>query len=207
MRQITSFIVALLVCIALWMMLAIQLTDFIVYDLPVRPQTRWQVLMQIWSDAPLLLVSVAAGMVIFRTQPLLFGITCALAAAASVVLCTSGPILMKPVFVVKWALFFGFAIAGSYLGWWILRLRNCQDTVLKVWQSLATLVVIFGIMALWQWWHTNRFMRRLFEPLVEAVQIEHSSEQHGGQISSEGAPSAPPNESSPWSFDIRRKLQ
>lgn len=197
MRPITNFIVALLVCIALWMMLAVQFTDLIVFDLHVRPQARWQVLMQIWSDAPLLLVSVAAGMLIFRKQPLLFGVTCALAAAASAVLCTSGPILMNPVFVVKWALFLGFSIAGSYLGWWILCLRNRRNDMLKVWQSLTTLVVMFGIMALWQWWHTNRFMRKLFEPLAEAVQMEQNSEQHGGQISSEGALSEPSNESSP----------
>jgi hypothetical protein len=148
MKQITSFVVALLVCTVSWMMMAIRLTDFIVFDLALRRQARWQQLIHIWSDAPILLVSATAGMLIFRTQPLLFGITCALATTASVVMCTSGPILVEPVFMVKWALFLVCAVAGSYLGWWILRLCDRRSTVLKVWQSLATLVVILGVVAL-----------------------------------------------------------
>ena len=182
MRQITSFIVSLLACFALWIILTTELTDFTVYEITARPQAKWQVLaLHVWSDAPLLLVSVATGMLIFRTQPLLFGIVCALATTASVVLCTSTPVLMNPVFVVKWTLFLVFSTGGSYIGWWILQLRDRRNTVLKAWQSFTVLAVMCGVMALWQSWYRDRFMSRLLEPMYELM--EQSGEHRNSELS------------------------
>ncbi len=189
MRQIINFVVALIVCILLWMTLGWQLTSVIVFDLGAHLEERWKVLMLIWSDAPMLLFAAAAGMLIVRMQPLLFGVTCALAATASVVLCTSSPVLMKSVYVAKWALFLGFAVVGSFLGWWILRLRNRRNSVIKIWQSLATLIITFGIITLWQWLYMSHFKDRLYDPLIEAVERDKSNEDFG-QVSCEAAPSA-----------------
>jgi len=179
MKQVTSFAVALIVCIALWWVLAVQFTDYIMYDVRALPQARWQVLIFVWSDAPLLLLAAAVGMLVLRTHPLLFGITCGLAATVSVVLCTSEPVLLKSVYIVKLALLLGFAVAGSYFGWWIVGVRNRRDLPLKIWQSFGVLVVMLSAMALWERWHINHVTGKIFKPLVEAARQEPSSEQDG----------------------------
>lgn len=177
MKQITSFIVAIIVCVALWSMLAIQFTDFTVFAFGL-PQARWQMFLFIWTDAPVLLVGAVVGMLIFRKEPLLFGITCALATIASIVWCTSNPVLTKPVFVIKWALLLGFSVAGSFLGWWILGVSSRRNTSLKIWQSFATLVVMLVLITLCQMLVMHYERRRLSALLVEALQDELSNDQN-----------------------------
>ena len=177
MKQITSFIVAIIVCVALWSFLAIQFTDFAAYAFGL-PQARWQMFLFIWTDTPALLVGATVGMLIFRKEPLLFGITCALAAIASIVWCTSNPILTKFAYVIKWVLFFVFGISGSYFGWWILRVGSRKNIPLKVWQSLATFVVILALITLCQMLVMHYERRRLYVLMDEAVQDEQRNEQN-----------------------------
>ena len=176
MKQITSFIVAIIVCIALWSMLAIQFTDFTVFAFGL-PQARWQMFLFIWTDTPVLLVGAAVGMQIFRREPLLFGITCALVAIASIVWCTSNPVLTKPVYMVKWILLLGFGVAGSFLGWWILRVSSRRNMPLKVWQSVATLVIMLVLITLCQALVMHYERRGLSALLVEALRDVQSNEQ------------------------------
>ena len=177
MKQITSFIVAIIVCVALWSFLAIQFTDFAAYAFGL-PQARWQMFLFIWTDTPALLVGATVGMLIFRKEPLLFGITCALAAIASIVWCSSNPILTKFAYVIKWVLFFVFGISGSYFGWWILRVGRRKNIPLKVWQSLATFVVILALITLCQMLVMHYERRRLYALMDEAVQDEQRNEQN-----------------------------
>lgn len=193
MRQSANLIVGLLTCLVLWITLSGLLGTFIVFDVGSHMQSRWQVNLFILYDTPLLSICALSGILIFRARPLLFGVTCAIAATASVVLCTTNPVLLEPVFVAKWALLFVFAIAGAYLGWWILRLRQRQNVMLKVWQSLVALAIVFGIMSLVSFMQTIVIRRKIFKPLVQVLQTldeEDIRELFECNVQSNATPSA-----------------
>lgn len=169
-RRIVNFTLALLACMVIYTTLAGCLGAFIVFDIGAQIQSRWQVHLFTWSGTPLLAIGAFTGILIYRTRPLLFGITCALAATTAVALCTAEIVLLTPMFTVKWVLFFIFSTLGTYLGWWILRLHHRQNVMLKVWQAFVAFVIVFGALSLFSWSYSNRISNKLIEPMIQALQ-------------------------------------
>ena len=167
LKHIITGIIAAIISFLVWMVLSMQATSWLLFDLDFHPRTRAGVLFSVYLNTPLLAVASFVGILIYRRRPVVFGCACAILSIVSILLFAPS-LIMQPLFLIQGLLLFTFGVLGSLGGWLLLKKLEVAGEPIKLWKAFAALGISVLLLLAWQYWYMNH-LDRTIQPLLEAI--------------------------------------